>query len=255
MLASYHNHTALCKHASGTVEEYVLRAIQKGYSTIGFSDHAPFKDGFFGDARMSIDQLPFYVDLIMDARRKYGDRINIPIGLELEYLPKYHHAHVRTYKDAGIEYLILGQHYSSGTTDLCDVICSFAATDDKSKYTFYVDQCIEALETKDFCCFAHPDVFKFTGCRDFYLEESERLIRAAMKYSVPLEVNMYGLSESRHYPRDDFWALAGKLGATVILGRDAHTPIRAHNDEEFPCAEAFLKKHGLDKLRIEELKL
>ena len=131
MLASYHNHTALCKHASGTVEEYVLRAIEKGYSTIGFSDHAPFKDGFFGGSRMNFDQLPLYVDLIMDARRKYGDKINIPIGLELEYLPKYHHAHVRAYRDAGIEYLILGQHYSAKTDNLCDEICSFSATDDK----------------------------------------------------------------------------------------------------------------------------
>lgn len=255
MLASYHNHTSLCKHAIGTVEEYVLHAIEKGYSVVGFSDHAPFSKGFFGDARMRIDQLPLYVNMIEEQKKKHGDKIRIPIGLELEYLPKYHRAHVRAYKEAGIEYLILGQHYSSASEDPRDVICSFSATDDKAKYTFYVDQCIEALETGDFCYFAHPDVFKFTGCRDFYLAESERLIRAAIKCSVPLEVNMYGLLENRHYPRDDFWALAGKLNAAVVLGRDAHKPIRVHDDAEFPRAEAFLKKHGLDKLRIEELNL
>jgi histidinol-phosphatase (PHP family) len=242
-------------HASGTIEDYVQRAIEKGYSTLGFSDHAPFEDGFFGNARMSIDQLPYYVSAIKDMRQKYGDKIRIPIGLELEYLPKYHRAHVNIYKEAGIEYLILGQHYLSAGNDIGNAICSFTETDDKGEYTFYVDQCIEALGTGDFCYFAHPDVFKFTGCRDFYLSESERLIRAAMKYSIPLEVNMYGLLESRHYPRDDFWRLAGKLGATVVLGRDAHKTVRVHDDSEFPKAIAFLKKHGLDKLRVEELNI
>ena len=254
MLASYHNHTKLCKHAEGSVEEYVLRAIEKGYSVLGFSDHAPFViPEHLKESRMSIEQLPLYVNEITSAREKYKGKIDVRRGLELEYLPKYHRAHVRAYREAGIEYLILGQHYTS-SGPISDAICSFSETKDKGLYTFYVDQCIEALTTGDFCCFAHPDVFKFTGCRDFYLSESERLIRAAIKYSIPLEINMYGLADKRHYPRDDFWDLASKLGATVILGRDAHKPIRVHNDEEFPRAEAFLKKHGLEKLRIEELK-
>ena len=36
-----HNHTYLCNHASGTMEEYVQEAINKGIDIFGFSCHAP----------------------------------------------------------------------------------------------------------------------------------------------------------------------------------------------------------------------
>ena len=36
-----HNHTTLCNHATGTVEEYVKRAIELGIDEYGFACHAP----------------------------------------------------------------------------------------------------------------------------------------------------------------------------------------------------------------------
>ena len=36
-----HNHTTLCNHATGTVEEYVKRAIELGINEYGFACHAP----------------------------------------------------------------------------------------------------------------------------------------------------------------------------------------------------------------------
>ena len=41
MRVDLHNHTTLCNHASGTSEEYILRAIELGIDVYGFSDHAP----------------------------------------------------------------------------------------------------------------------------------------------------------------------------------------------------------------------
>ena len=37
---NFHTHTTRCLHASGSDEEYVLKAIELGYKTLGFSDHA-----------------------------------------------------------------------------------------------------------------------------------------------------------------------------------------------------------------------
>ena len=39
-MKNYHTHTARCHHAMGTDEDYVQIAIQEGYTTLGFSDHA-----------------------------------------------------------------------------------------------------------------------------------------------------------------------------------------------------------------------
>ena len=39
---NYHTHTYLCRHATGTIDDYINRAIELGYTDIGISDHCPF---------------------------------------------------------------------------------------------------------------------------------------------------------------------------------------------------------------------
>ena len=41
MTTNYHTHTYRCGHASGTEREYVEKAIELGFSELGFSEHAP----------------------------------------------------------------------------------------------------------------------------------------------------------------------------------------------------------------------
>ena len=47
-VSNYHSHVALCGHAEGTVEDYVLEAIKHNYEEIGISDHAPIPVYFVG---------------------------------------------------------------------------------------------------------------------------------------------------------------------------------------------------------------
>ena len=246
MLTSYHNHTPRCNHASGEPREYISRAVEAGYESFGFSDHAPhlFRDALT-ESRMAPEEIFSYADELRALREEWRDRIDIRIGLELEYYPKTHDADMELYRRAGIEYFILGQHLTgNGLPE--DHANSFALTDVASRYTAYVDQCIRAMETGCFCYFAHPDVFHYLGDDDFYRAESERLIRAAIRHKLPLEINMYGLSDGRHYPNKIFWEAAGRLGATVILGRDAHSVERVFSEEENAMAESFVKELGLN---------
>ena len=39
MLANYHTHTSRCRHATGTDEEYIQKAIAEGVKILGFSDN------------------------------------------------------------------------------------------------------------------------------------------------------------------------------------------------------------------------
>ena len=41
---NYHTHTARCGHAIGDDEQYIIKAIEAGYQTIGFSDHLMIPD-------------------------------------------------------------------------------------------------------------------------------------------------------------------------------------------------------------------
>ena len=51
MIANYHTHTPLCRHASGAVEEYAQAAFDSGIQILGMSDHTPswFPEGPLGD--------------------------------------------------------------------------------------------------------------------------------------------------------------------------------------------------------------
>ena len=58
---NYHTHTKLCKHAIGEMEEYVVKAIENGFKTLGFSDHIPYPDNPFDD-RMDMEELDYYLN-------------------------------------------------------------------------------------------------------------------------------------------------------------------------------------------------
>ena len=90
MKANYHTHTVRCKHARGEDEAYVEAALRASFDLLGFS--------------------------IRRLRDQYAGQINILLGLECEYFPRYHD-HVRWLRDQGLDYLILGQHSADSEED------------------------------------------------------------------------------------------------------------------------------------------
>ena len=39
----WHTHNALCRHAVGSIEDYIKIAIEGGLNVIGISDHFPYE--------------------------------------------------------------------------------------------------------------------------------------------------------------------------------------------------------------------
>lgn len=78
---SLHTHSTFSDGKS-TMEEQVLSAIEKGLTTIGFSDHS-YTD-FDLSYCMKQEQIPDYLRSIRDLSQRYGDQIEILTGLELD---------------------------------------------------------------------------------------------------------------------------------------------------------------------------
>ena len=74
MLTNYHTHCELCRHAEGTVEDYVKQAITEGFDVLGMSDHLPYPDYDFG-YRMEFAEIWDYITDVRDAQKKYGDKL------------------------------------------------------------------------------------------------------------------------------------------------------------------------------------
>ena len=91
MIANYHTHTWRCNHAEGNEKQYVENALKAGLEILGFADHVPyiFVGNYYSNFRMTMEQLPGYVDTVLRLRGEYADRIQIPLGLEAEFYPKH----------------------------------------------------------------------------------------------------------------------------------------------------------------------
>lgn len=223
MIANYHTHTPRCRHAHGSEEEYVQNALAAGLQILGFSDHTPypFPDGYVSTFRMLPQELKSYVSSVLAMRKKYAGQIQIPLGVEAEFYPKYFADMVCMLRDQGIEYMLLGQHMLHNEVE---GIGAGGPTADPSLLRQYCNQSIDAMYTGLFSYFAHPDLMCFVGDSTVYRREISRLCRAANDCGIPLEINLLGLRDGKRYPNPRFWEIAAEEGCTVILGRDAHHP-------------------------------
>lgn len=250
MIANYHTHTYRCKHATGGDEAYVRAAIDRGLHCLGFSDHTPmpFAGGEQHTAhhRMAVADLPGYVASLLALREKYRGQIELLIGLEVEYYPTTFPALLALLRTQPIDYIILGQHFLGNEEE--GLPPCLQLTDRADYLAQYVDYVCAGMETGYFSYLAHPDVLHYTGDEACYDREMRRLCMAAKRLDIPLEINLYGLSDGRHYPRPSFWQIAAECGNTAILGCDAHTSARVAEPREVAEGEAFAARYHLPLL-------
>ena len=223
MKENYHIHTWRCNHASGTEREYIEEALRGGIKVLGFSDHSPmpFPQGYRSGIRMDLDQLQDYCDTLLALKKEYEKDIEIHIGLEAEYYPQLFDGLMDFLKDYPIEYLLLGQHCLDNEYE-DDSVWSSTPSDDPEFLKKYVDQTCEGMRSGCFLYLAHPDLVRFTGEREQYRREMRKLCRTAKEMGMPLEINLLGVYEKRHYPNPEFWKIAGEEGNDVVLGIDCH---------------------------------
>lgn len=254
MIANYHTHTPRCNHAEGTEREYVECALTAGLKILGFSDHAPqiFPGSYYSWFRMKPTELDGYVQTILALRQEYCGRIQIPIGLELEYYPALLPNLLPILRDQPLDYLILGQHFLGNEEN---DHYSGSPTADKRHLERYCDQAIDAMHTGLFTYFAHPDLLNYIGGDEkFCRAQARRLCREAKQCGMPLEINLLGMLEGKHYPNERFWEAAAEEGCDVILGRDAHRPGQLLEEIWEKRALEIVKTYGLHLLDTADLR-
>ncbi|MBR5179051.1 MAG: PHP domain-containing protein [Lachnospiraceae bacterium] len=221
----FHIHSFRCRHAENIPDRsYIEKAIDLGAKTIWFTDHAPFPgDPFKREHRMIYNELPEYTETLSALKKEYSDTIDIHIGLETEFFPKYdqmgYYKELRSNPE--IEMLLLGQHMSELPEG------GYSYDWDKEKlveleYKVLGEAILEGIESGYFDAVAHPDrIFRRRKIWDSNTEEmAKRIVYAAQKYGLPLEKNESSKKEENYY-REEFWQIAdGKV--KTIRGLDVH---------------------------------
>ncbi len=265
MIANYHTHTPRCKHAVGNEREYVEKAIELGFSELGFADHAPMPlpEGLhptnyvtIEGIRMGLEETDSYVNTLLDLRKEYERDIKIHIGFEVEYYSACFDNFIRFISDYPIDYLILGQHFGEVEDVPPLYYGDHVGSEDVLKS--YVDLVVKGIETDKITYVAHPDLAAYYGDITVYERQMRRLIHSANAHNVPLEMNLYGLSELRRYPNMAFWQIAADIGCDVVLGSDAHTPNHLLNKTALKYAQNLIdsspKLNLLEKIQFKPVR-
>jgi len=223
MIVDLHNHTKLCNHAEGEMDEYILQAIKKGIKYFGFSDHAPMD--FDKKYRMSFEQMRQYEDDVKSLNNSYHD-IDILLGYEVDFLPN--HMDKRVLK-ADVDYLIGSIHFLNGWGfDNPEFIGEYKNKDIDKIWQDYFDAVKEMAQSGLFDIVGHIDlikVFNFLPKKEIKLIAKDA-IKAIKKADLTVEINTAGYKKpvGELYPSLDILELISEYDIPITFGSDAHKP-------------------------------
>lgn len=251
MKANYHTHTARCKHATGSVEEYCRAAERAGLAILGISDHAALPDNRWHSVRMDFAEREDYCADIERAQAAFTD-LTVLKSMECEFDPAY-----RSYFEdellgrLELDYLIGAAHFVPHSGGWVSV---YGGITDAATLRSYARAYVGLIAWGLFAFMAHPDLFG-----NSYLEWdaeaaacAREILTAAQAYGVPLEINGYGFRKAwvstregsrPMYPWARFWELAAEYDIEVVISSDAHRPEDVAGNLE--DAAGFATRFGL----------
>jgi histidinol-phosphatase (PHP family) len=237
MIADYHIHTSMCRHAEGAAREYVERAVELGMREMGFADHLPFLGGWeplhdlTDDWAMRPDELDDYVTLVRDLAREYAADVRILLGIEADFIPE-------TLEDTAAVLERYPFDYVIGSVHIVGDRFGFDHPEMEGRLAGYgldrihlesLELMRQAAETRLFDVAGHLDhAAKFGPPEDegAVAAAASAALRAVAAAGMTLEINTGGLRKpiGRPFPAPALLAEAHDLGIPLVLGSDAHRP-------------------------------
>ena len=243
-----HMHTPLCKHARGEPSAYAAQAERVGLRGITFTCHNPMPENWDAGVRMTLAQLPQYVDMIGAARAEYAGRVDVRLGLESDYFPGTEGWVADVHSQADFSYILGSVHaltkefkarYQNGRTRL-------------EYERSYFESLADAAETGLYDCLSHPDIVKIAHPKQYdvtdHLDTIRPILDRIARTGVAMELNTSGLNKP--YPEMNPGAVMlsemAQRGIPVVIGSDSHDPHRVGAD--FDKALANLQNAGYERV-------
>lgn len=243
ILSTPHCHSTFVDGRS-TAEEMVISALEHGFVSLGFSEHAP---EYRGSVSLPMEDYPRYIAEVRRLQKAYEGRIRIHLGIEKDRV---------AYADRkDFDYILAANHYLTRSPDdiLYPSVADNAAADGslaeilgwREKYYGGNGEKLARdffLRSGRYCLSQKPDIFAHfdlikkqnrngeiydpddPGVRDAAFEALDMVFASG----AMLEVNTGGMARSnqpRPYPDPVYLKRWRELGGRVIVGSDCH---RAH---------------------------
>lgn len=230
MLSNLHTHTTFCD-GKNTPEEIVIRAIEKGFDSIGFSGHG-YTDF---DQRYCMKDTDAYISAIKHLKKKYKNEIQIYLGIEEDAFSLTNRNDF-DYIIGSSHYLcVKGKHYPIDSSYEFFKKCLEIFDNDiiSLSHTYYKEFCDYILKRKPDIVGHFDLITKFDEMddslflhNDEYLKLSKKYLLAALKSEAIFEVNTGAISRGYRttpYPYENLLYLLKKHGAKITLSSDSHS--------------------------------
>lgn len=262
-LTNYHSHCLYCD-GRANMEDFIRFAISEGFTSYGVSSHAPLP--FPTAWTMEWDRMDDYLAEFFRLKEKYADKIELAIGLEIDYLNEESHPALPCFQELPLDYRIGSVHmlYSpeGEVVDIDTPASVFRQLVDKHfggdldfvVRTYYTNL-LRMVELGGFDIVGHADKMHYNAScyRPGLLDEPwyDKIVcgyfEEIARHEYIVEVNTKAYRDlGTFYPNERYFSLLKDLAVRVQVNSDAHYPERINNSR----LEALvaLKKAGFDKV-------
>lgn len=233
-----HIHTALCNHATGTMEEYVIAAIDAKLHHMCFLEH--MEEGIESRRITWLSEADFdaYFTEGKRLQEKYKGSISIGLGVEVGYNPEYSQELVRRLSRRQWNRIGISCHFhrlSPGSPHLNLVskkapqVFQLTREEARKVEEWYYRSLLEAVTQLPGTVLCHID-----AALRYHPERSaikppyhliDTLLDAVKKKNMALEVNTSGMAvRGEVFPAQKIAAMALDKKIPLVAGSDAHSP-------------------------------
>ena len=264
---NYHSHTFYCD-GQNKAEDYIKEAINQDMPAYGYSSHAPVP--FFCEWTIPEKRISAYIKDITEIKRKYIDKIQVYVGLEVDYIPNVTGPLNNRISALDLDYTIGSVHFvdsfDNGERWTIDYtfehfvkgLRSIFKNNVKRAVQRYFSLTREMISTSKPHIIGHLDKIKmynkqgnfFNENERWYINEVEETLKLVKAQNIIIEINTRGFYKNKGglSPGSDHFERIKQLDIPVTINSDSHKP--SEITKGYKEAAELLKKAGIDELWI-----
>ena len=260
-LTNYHSHSVYCD-GRAQMEDFVRFAISEGFTSYGFSSHAPLPFPTFWT--MEWDCMDDYLAEFRRLKEKYAGQIELYAGLELDFLNEESNPSIARFQELPLDYRIGSVHMlytdkgtvvdiDASSDKFCQIVDEHFNGDLDHVVRLYYDRLMRMLELGAFDIVGHADKMHYNAScyRPGLLDEPwyDNLVHsyfeAIIQKGYIIEINTKSYHDlGTFYPNERYFPWLCEQGAQIQVNSDSHYPERINNGRSE--ALAALKAVGFE---------
>ena len=232
-----HVHTYLCNHARGTMEEYVIAAINKGLHSLCFLEHLELGITYHQKSWLNEEDFAIYFKEGARLKEVYKDQLTILLGVEAGYNPEMHAQFSNVLKAHPWDRIGLSYHFYRIRDKHFNLLSrkpdSLAILIEQGPNLIleaYFASLLDALQIMERCdvvchldaCLRHTPEGRLSEKNDIQIDT---ILDIMQQKQIALEVNTSGFAlRKTPFPEATILNRAMKRGILLVPGSDAHDP-------------------------------